>query len=88
MFAAVHLAILYYGREVLSHDVIEIRVVRMSVGLEEVHIVVIFVHQGFLRHAFLHDLHDVAQQPFAKHRILFGLVAHLLRRGCAFYPEL
>ena len=88
MCAAVHLAISYYGREVLAHDAIEIRLVGMSVGLEEVRIVVIFVHQGFLGHAFLHHLHDVVQQPFTKRWILFGLVSHLLWRGCAFYPEL
>ena len=46
MFAAMHLAISYYGREVLAHDAIEIRVVGMSVDLKEVRIAGIFIHQG------------------------------------------
>ena len=88
VFAAMHLAISYYGREVLAHEAIEVRVVGISVRSEEARIVAVFVEQGFLGHTFLHDLCDVVEQPFAKRRILFGLVAHLLWRGRAFYPEL
>jgi hypothetical protein len=79
MFAAMHLAISYYAREILAHEMIEIRVIRVNVGLKEAWLVV-FVEQRFLRHAFLHDLRDIVEQPFTKCRILFGLIAHFLWR--------
>ena len=43
MFVAMHLAISYYTREIMMHEVIEIRVLRVSVDLKEVSIIIVFI---------------------------------------------